>query len=132
MLDDLDRPLISDAYFRFDGDPQVARRSDRSDADQPAVPHLRAAHTGRKSRRSLLLSGVLGLILVAAGAGFWGLNKHTAAPDQALSVASALAVTVALPRQENVGRQTERAGQFSAVNKVQLLDLVSCYASEDN
>jgi membrane fusion protein, multidrug efflux system len=67
---------------------------------------------------------------VAAGAGFWGLNKHTAAPDQALSVASALAVTVALPRQENVVRQTELTGQFSAVNQVTMLAQVSGYLTE--
>jgi multidrug efflux system membrane fusion protein len=130
MPDDLDRPLISDAYCQFDGNPQAARRSDSSDAGQPTVPHLRATHTGRKTRRSLPPSGVLGLILVAAGAGFWGLNKHTAAPDQALSVASELAVTVVLPQQENVVHQTELTGQFSAVNQVTMLAQVSGYLTE--
>jgi RND family efflux transporter MFP subunit len=130
MPDDLDPPLISDATSQLDGNPQAARRSARSDAGQPAVPHLRAVHTGRESRRSLHLPGALGLILVASGVGFWGLSKPTAAPDQALSVASALAVTVALPRQENVVRQTELTGQFSAVNQVTMLAQVSGYLTE--
>jgi RND family efflux transporter MFP subunit len=130
MHDNLDRPSTSDAYSQFDDNPQDARGSDSSEAGQQTVSHLRVAHAGRKSRRSLLLSGVFGLLLVAAGAGFWDLNKHTAAPDQARSVASTLAVTVALPRQENVVRQTELTGQFSAVNQVTILAQVSGYLTE--
>jgi RND family efflux transporter MFP subunit len=77
-----------------------------------------------------VVAGVAGVLLVAAGAGAWGLNGLMSAPAQGTVPSSPPVVTVALPLRENIARWTEFTGQLSAVDQVELLAQVSGYLTE--
>ena len=133
MLDD-SHPALPHAVLREaenHGAPE--NRSDTSNGGgHQGVPGMQQSSTGCRSRRNryVAVAAVAGAILVAAGAGVWGLRGYLSTPGQGAIPPSPPVVTVALPLRENVTKRTEFTGQFSAVNQVELLAQVSGYLTE--
>jgi len=133
MLDD-SHPALPHAVLReAENHGAPANRSDTSNGGgHQGVPGMQQSSTGSRSRRNryVAVAAVAGAILVAAGAGVWGLRGYLSTPGQGAVPPSPPVVTVALPLRENVTKRTEFTGQFSAVNQVEFLAQVSGYLTE--
>src|SRR5260370_24493429 len=114
MLDD-SHPALPHAVLREaenHGAPE--NRSDTSNGGgHQGVPGMQQSSTGCRSRRNryVAVAAVAGAILVAAGAGVWGLRGPLSSPGQGAIPPSAPLGTPALPLLVTVTKPSQVTGQ---------------------